>query len=156
MARIVASLRRDAALAAASASALPIAPDRDDLERIRPAIVAARQGDRLLLFMYEDPASLISAALNQSLVRAMSPTPLGPELDSTHWSQAELAKWERTPTAAPSRSSDASDARWIWTLCLALIGLETWMRSRSRNSARAAEQSSPSGVGGSTGQDAAA
>jgi hypothetical protein len=130
MARIVARIERDPTLIAASSGLPP------------SSFQAARQGNRLLLFVRADAGSLLSAALNQALVRATSPAPLGPELDTTTWSPAELAKWERAPTASPVRTSDASDGRWIWALVLALLGLETWMRSRSRrDGARLARQS---------------
>jgi hypothetical protein len=84
------------------------------------------------LFLSVDAGSLTSAALNQALVRATSPLPPSSERDTTSWTAADLVQWQRPPTAAPNAPSDESDARWIWGACLALLALETWMRSRQR------------------------
>jgi hypothetical protein len=92
----------------------------------------ARRGSQLLVFLRADPGSLASAALNAALVRATSTRVPGAELDSTRWTAAELARWERQPVATSTAPADGSDARWVWILCLVLIGLETWMRSRQR------------------------
>ena len=49
-------------------------------------------------------------------------------------SDADLARWRREPGPAEPPAPGAigpSDARWLWGLALALLGIETWIR-RSR------------------------
>jgi hypothetical protein len=46
-------------------------------------------------------------------------------------SDEELAQWRRTAAPVgphPNPGADDSDARWLWMLALALLGLETVMR----------------------------
>ena len=139
MAKVVTELRRDRTLVAAGRADRSGALAGGDLDRITERLVAGRVGGRLLLFLSADAGGITSAALNDALVRARSPGVPASELDSTRWSAEQLARWQRAPLAAPGAAGDASDARWIWMLCLALIALETWMRSRTRGSAGIAE-----------------
>ena len=114
MARIVAAVQLDPTFAATQ-------PNR---------IEARRLGDKLAFFVRDDAGSLASAALNQALKRTLSQSVPASELDTAHWSSADLARWKRDAQPSPGQSSDESDGRWFWTLCLALIALETWMRRR--------------------------
>jgi hypothetical protein len=117
MARIVASVERDPAFAA-------IAQD---------SITAGRNGNRLSFFVRSDAGSLASAALNQALVQATSIAMPASEADTSHWTAADLASWQRPPALQPFRPlSVPPSPRWVWFTVLTLLALETWMRSRRK------------------------
>jgi hypothetical protein len=136
MGRLVAALDRDSTLVAAGLAASHQAKPRTDLDVVgapsrNPAIVAGRNGDRLSLFVLADAGSLPSAALNAALLRLTSRRVPPSELDTATWSAADLAPFARKAEPTKSTSNDASDARWFWLACVAMLGLETWMRSRT-------------------------
>jgi hypothetical protein len=145
MAHIVAVLDRDSTLIAAGPAAASRPNARSDLDVVGsragpPAIVAGRNGDRLSLFVLADPGSLPSAALNAALARVTSHRVPASELDTAKWSAADLAPFERKAEPTRDQTSDTSDARWFWLASIALIILETWMRSRARTPAGVAQQ----------------
>jgi hypothetical protein len=136
MTTIAARIRADSTLIAATSRIAAIAADTSGLviardSANRPAIVAKRGGDELLLIAGFEPASLASAALLSAIAKARSssapavPALIAPEL---------LARWQRTPGAGDSASAlnDESDGRWLWVVALMLLGLETWMRRARR------------------------
>ena len=92
MARIVASVERDPSFAAVGAT----------------AVTARRSGSRLAFFVRDDAGSLASAALNQALIKATSSAVPASELDTTHWSAAELASWQREYNADRPQSAQGN------------------------------------------------
>jgi hypothetical protein len=135
MASIVTSLERDVALAEAAVSSRPsanagrgdtIASNREG----QPVLLAGRSGARLEFQVLDEPASLLSAAFNRALIRALAPATPGAEMDSISWTAEDIAQWQRPAIAVAGRLPHASDGRWFWVACLALIGLETYVRSR--------------------------
>lgn len=117
MARIVASVERDPAYAAVA----------------RDSITIGRNGSQLSFFVRTDAGSLASAALNHALIRATTNSVPASELDSAHWTAAELANWKRAPTPSPSSTLALPPSpRWVWLVVLMLLALETWVRSRRK------------------------
>ena len=139
MARVVTALERDATLAEAAAESQPTNPlthqptgtDTIATNRFgRPVLLAGRNGSRLQLEVLGEPASLVSAAFSAALMRAVAPATPGSESDSIAWTAEDIARWQRPATPVAGKLPNASDGRWLWVACLALIGLETYMRSR--------------------------
>jgi hypothetical protein len=135
MARIVTAIGRDAALSEAAADAGPFllgGPDTVAVTRQgKPVVVAGRNGSRLQ-FEVADAGSLVSAAFNAALIRAVAPMTPDSESDSISWTAEDLARWQRPATAVAGKNPHSSDGRWLWLACLGLIGLETYVRSRTR------------------------
>ena len=138
MARIVTALQRDRRLNEAAAPVilseakdLLLGPDTVVANRTgQPAIFAGRIGPRLQFVLRDDPGSLVSAAFNAALLRAVEPSTSGAESDSISWTAEDIARWQRPATPHAGNSQKASDGRWFWVACLGLIGLETYLRSR--------------------------
>jgi hypothetical protein len=89
------------------------------------------------------PASADSAAaVLRAVMLAVRPAAIanrGAEVMTL--SDVDLARWRREPGPAEPPAPGAiglSDARWLWALALALLGIETWIR-RSRLDSGAAE-----------------
>ena len=145
MARIVTALQRDATLResvippvprsasdeGSEASDLHLGLDTVAANRLgKPAILAGRAGTRLQFQVLDDAGSLVSAAFNAALLRAVEPRDAGAESDSISWTAEEIAGWQRPATPNAGNEQKSSDGRWFWVACLALIGLETYVRSR--------------------------
>ncbi|MDB4877893.1 MAG: putative rane protein [Gemmatimonadetes bacterium] len=140
MADVIARIAADSLLAgaagAASEATLVVADSGAALvvahnQTGRPAVLAAQDHDRLLLFALTDASSLASAALIAATARALSRAPAATELDPATIPDATLASWQRAPSAeAPSSANrgSASDGRWLWLLALILLGIEWWAR----------------------------
>jgi hypothetical protein len=110
----------------------------------RPIAVAAEDTvggrHRLLVFSNDDAGSVRSAALVAALRRALSIAPPAGELDPSTIPTAVIASWQRPPSATPTRetvdsANGPSDARWLWLLALALLGVEAWLRRERRAAA---------------------
>jgi hypothetical protein len=138
MARIVTSLQRDRMLNEAAppvilSEAKDLLSGPDTIARNRsgkPVITGGRNGPRLQFAIADDAGSLVSAAFNAALLRAVEPTTPGAESDSISWTAEDIARWQRPATPHAGNSRKAPDGRWFWLACLALIGLETYVRSR--------------------------
>ena len=135
MARLVTALQRDRTLREAvmptADGGMRGAPDTVAVNHLgRAVILAGRNGSRLQFEVHADAGSLVSAAFNAALVRAVEPSTAGAESDSISWTAEDIARWQRPATPHAGNQRAASDGRWFWLACLGLIGLETWMRSR--------------------------
>jgi len=139
---------RHASIAALTDSAHMVVVARNDSGH---AVVLAAEGllegrRRLALFSLADAGSLTSAALLAAIAHASSIGTPWTAYEPSLISDDVLARWQRAPTAAP-RSRDAatdstegdSDARWLWIVVLALLGIESLMR-RERRIASAREE----------------
>ena len=140
MTTVAARIRGDSTLIAATSRLVSVVTDTAGLviardSSNRPAVIAKRAGNELLLVAGFEPASLASAALLSAIAKARTsadavvPAFIGPEV---------LARWQRASLAGDSASAlnDESDGRWFWAAALILLGLETWMR-RARRAAPA-------------------
>jgi len=155
---VVARLASDSLLAGAARRAATVVPidssrmvivARNDSGR---AVLLAAEGllegrRRLTLYSLADAGSLTSAALFVAIAHATSiATPLA-AYEPSLISDDLLARWQRAPTAEPRPRHDSatdstegdSDARWLWIVVLALLGIESLMR-RERRVATAREE----------------
>jgi hypothetical protein len=145
MTDFVARLRVDQLLVAATNSMTSdsVAPGLGGVTVARsgtrgPAVVAAQENSRLLLFVGDSPGSPLSAALIAATARALSMEPARAELERQTLTDATLSRWQRQiPERAPARTgpeatSGASDARWLWLLALILLGAEALLRRMPR------------------------
>jgi hypothetical protein len=138
---LLASTRSAAALAARDSSLSRLGPVLAIDAAGRPAIVAgedtAAGADRLLVFSNDAVASVRSAALIATLGRALSIAEPIDELDPSTISPTALSSWQRAPASTPTRettdlANGPSDARWLWVVALALLGVEWWLRRERR------------------------
>ena len=102
----------------------------------RTAIDRARAGRRLVVDAAA-AASTDAPAVVRAVILAVRPASIADrEAEvATHSGRGTCAHGGANPApvdAAPAaeRGSDPSDARWLWALALALLGIETWMRRR--------------------------
>jgi hypothetical protein len=155
MSDVVRDLQTDVSLAHAAAGAratvkadlrdglVPVVPDAVG----QPLIIAASAaigdaggGHRLLLFVEGDPASLPSALVMETVMRATSPdAPMG-ELEPVTVDAATLQSWERPPHDAPADRQGPTEpmGRWIWAVVLIALAVETWLRRERRDKGTAA------------------
>jgi hypothetical protein len=135
------SLAHAAAGARATAKAdlrdglVPVVPDAGGQPLIIAASGEAGGGHRLLLFVEGDPASLPSALVMETMMRATSPdAPMG-ELEPVTVDAATLQSWERPPHDAPADRQGPTEpmGRWIWAVVLIALAVETWMRREPRD-----------------------
>lgn len=148
MGALLTAIQRDPVVQEAAASAAPTGALAGGLRIIarnaegKPVIGGGARDSGLVIVVLDDSLSLVSAALARSLARSNT---AGIELDSTRVSDATLASWRREAIPTPDASTQPTDARWLWIVALLLIGLETWMRSRSvaSRSMEAAELPTP-------------
>ena len=143
MLRTVLRLREDSTLAAPASSRLPsqqepaaadpwviLARNRDGA----PLVRAAASGSELLLDLAAPPDSLYAAAVVRAALTA--------RLELNTYAEHEVARldetWVTALTRQPAsvtrdawRTSDATDARWLWLAALVLLGVEQWLRTRS-------------------------
>jgi hypothetical protein len=154
MSDVVRELQADVSLthAAAGARVTARADLRDGLVPVvssadgQPLVVAASGeaggAHRLLLFVEGDPASLPSALVMDTVMRATSlDAPIG-EFEPVTVDAAVLHSWERPPRDAPADRLGPADpiGRWIWALVLIALAVETWMRREVRDTAASARQ----------------
>jgi hypothetical protein len=158
---VVSRLASDSLLAGAARRATIVAPSdtttahmvvvaRNDSGR---AVVLAAEGQiagrrRLTLYSLADAGSLTSAALLAAVAHATSIGTPWAGYEASLISDDVLARWQRAPTVEPRPRRDTqssstegdSDARWLWLVVLALLGIEGLMR-RERRVATAREES---------------
>ena len=143
MASLVTTLQRDRTLAEAAGQSSPKGAVRDGADTVaigqlgRPIIVAGRNNARLQFEVLDDPGSLVSAAFNDALMRAIAPQTPGAEMDPDSWTAEEIGRWQRAATPVEGTAPHGSDGRWLWAAALGLIALETYMRSRTREAVAA-------------------
>lgn len=138
MGPVVAALQVDRTLVAAARLAIPTpAPTGAATvvatsDRGLPVVLAGSDGNRLLLFLLDEPGGLSSAALGRAVLTTINTRVPGRELDTTSIAATTLARWQRPAAPGQRGSSDPSDGRFFWMLALLLLGLESLMRSRKR------------------------
>jgi aerotolerance regulator-like protein len=118
---------------------------RSDL--LRDANVGVSVEDRSGRFVVRAPiaaSALTAPAVVRTVMLALRPAAIAsPELETTTIADSELAQWRRDPAPLAQRDPghlDESDARWLWTMALVLLGVETWARrARVRTPAAEAE-----------------
>jgi hypothetical protein len=106
------------------------------LRQTGAAVHVREQDDRLVVQTRIAATSIDAPAVVRAVVLAVRPASIADrEAEVVTAPDAELAGWRRD--AAPvdaaavrlNPGGDAeSDARWFWTLALALLGCETWLR----------------------------
>lgn len=98
-------------------------------------ITTAEQGGALVVHASVAATDAMAPAVVRAVMLAVRPDVVADaELEVATVADAELASWRREPAPVGAVMSlpDAmvSDARWLWALALALIGIETWVRRR--------------------------
>jgi hypothetical protein len=84
-------------------------------------------------------ASASAAAAIRAVMLAVRPAAIAdPELETATIPDADLAAWRRTPGPIEPGGAvvaDGVESRWLWSVALALLAVEAWVRSR-RSSVR--------------------
>ena len=88
----------------------------------------------LVVFSCLRPGTLASTSLIAAIVDAASPEALYGELEPTTLPDETLRQWERPSSDVAPRGVDTSspDGRWFWLLALLLLGVEQWLRRKTR------------------------
>lgn len=135
MIALVARLRADSTLIAATSRLAIAATDTSGLVAARdstrrPVVTAKRAGNQLLFVAAFDPGSVASAALLSAIARARSIPASLADIVTAPIPAATLATWQRPSAVDDSARAlgDESDGRWLWTIALLLLGIETLMR----------------------------
>ncbi len=114
-----------------------------------PVVVAAAEGDRLLVVSGAPASDLATPLLLRSIANALAPVPDVQRAEVVPIPDAVLRAWAREPAAPAAPRVDRvaeDDRRWLWIAVLVLLALETWMRrARQRH-----EQSAVEVAGGGT------
>jgi Aerotolerance regulator N-terminal len=137
----VASIARDPDLQAAGAqtpaglsdprfSATPwqpllLAPDG------RPVAVAGASRASLVVVSGATPSSLVTPLLLRAMVKALGGSPDLRQAEVLPIPESQLRAWSRPPAPVTAPRIDRvehDDRRGLWTLVLALLALETWVR----------------------------
>jgi hypothetical protein len=123
-----AELERTAAPADAAWMAAVIAsvPAGTLVESARRARIDGR--DRLVLFTEAPAGSAESAELVVAAANALAPNVDAAEQEPARIPQAQLAAWQREPTAVTVPPEDGGDGRWLWLFVLLLLAAEWWIR----------------------------
>ena len=106
----------------------------------RPLVAAATDGQALTIDVAAPSDVLLAAAVVRGVLAARQPPERLAELEPARIDAATLASWGRQPAAvtAPTRTdggwrgSGETDARWCWIAILVVLGVEQWLRGRSR------------------------
>lgn len=124
----------------APAHAVPVAWTGDGTAAVLAARGPVDDTDGLVLFAHARPGTLTYAALVRAALHAVSAATPAHELETAIVDDATLALWSRETPAAPATATTGteSDGRWVWLAVLVLLGIETWLRRRSRNTATVA------------------
>jgi hypothetical protein len=84
--------------------------------------------ERLVLVTDATPGSIESAELVVAVANALAPAVDVAEREPESIADAQLAAWQRAPTAVTAPTDDGGDGRWLWLVVLLLLGVETWVR----------------------------
>jgi hypothetical protein len=111
------------------------------LRQTNAGVTTSEENGRLVVDTTVAARSLEAAAVVRAIVLAARPASIADrEAEVVTIPDAELARWRReavplstTPDGARLGADSDSDARWFWALALALLGLETWLRRRTRS-----------------------
>jgi hypothetical protein len=148
MGDIMASVHRDATLTAVvqhspsiaiahadttiAAPLVTIARDEAGRATIFAAAGTVRGAEHLIFFVRDDPGSLTSASLLSALLATGSAPIRSSELETATLSNDVLMRMDRESVGAVSPGTgdnSFSDARWFWLTALALLVLESLLRS---------------------------
>jgi Aerotolerance regulator N-terminal len=91
--------------------------------------------ERLVLVTDDPPGSIESAELVVAVANALAPAVDVAEREPASIPAAQLAAWQRAPTAVTAPTETGGDGRWLWLVVLLLLAAETWVR-RPRPSER--------------------
>ena len=112
------------------------------LRQTSATIHASEQAGALIVDTSVAATSVDAAAVVRAVVLAVRPAAIANrEAEVVSVADAELAQWRReaapvraVPGGAYSFDAADSDARWLWAIALALLGLESWLRRRQPES----------------------
>lgn len=112
------------------------------LQQTSASVQPAEQAGELVVDTNVAATSADAAAVVRAVLLAVRPAGIAdPEAEVVAIPDAELARWRRDaapvqalPTGAYAFDAADSDARWLWALALALLGMESWMRRRRAES----------------------
>ena len=110
-----------------------------------PLISAAADGDNLSVSISTEPPDVVALAAMRAFVTAAATAPDWGELEVEAIPASQLKTWTRAAGPIPNdrfRSTPPGDARWLWSLALALLFAEWIVRrekpATGRTEARAA------------------
>ena len=100
---------------------------------------AASSGNELIVDVDGGPDSLAAAAVVRALLMA--------RIDPEPYAEHEVARVDAATMSAGSRSpapvsrdawrnAESTDARWLWFVVLAMLGVEQWLRDRTVTAGR--------------------
>ena len=98
-----------------------------------PLVRAAASGSELLLDIAAAPDSLVAAEVVRAALIARLDVRAYDEHEIARIDDASLTALKREPgpvTRDAWRTSETTDARWLWLLALILLGVEQWFRSQ--------------------------
>ena len=104
-----------------------------------PRVRAASSGNELIVDVDGGPDSLAAAAVVRALLLA--------RIDPEPYAEHEVARVDAATMSAGSRSpapvsrdawpnAESTDARWLWLVVLAMLGVEQWLRDRTVTAGR--------------------
>ena len=104
-----------------------------------PRVRAASSGNELIVDVDGGPDSLAAAAVVRALLLA--------RIDPEPYAEHEVARIDAATMSADSRSpapvsrdawrnAESTDARWLWLVVLAMLGVEQWLRDRTVTAGR--------------------
>jgi hypothetical protein len=99
-----------------------------------PLVSAAASGHELLLDVAASPDSLVAATVVRAVLMARLDADIYAEREVARIADHTIALLTRQPgpvTRDAWRTTDATDARWLWLVGLGLLGMEQWLRDRS-------------------------
>jgi hypothetical protein len=121
-------------------AAAAIALQRSDLVRgVEPVAVSERDGAMIVDAPLAAAALAAPAVVRAALLAVRPESIVDRQIEVATLSDAELARWRRdaapvTRSAIPA--ADDSDAKWLWLIALALLGLESRVRRVPRRPAK--------------------
>ena len=99
----------------------------------RPLVASGALDGTLTLVSDAAPGSLASALLLRAAMNAVGDRRVPAAAETIAIDDAQLRAWTRAPGPAPPpryETLDHDDRRWFWIVALALLGVESWLRSR--------------------------
>ena len=141
----MASLRRNALLASTSEGVLAIpacdsvgAPiARDGWGQVVATVAGAASGSSydVLVFACVDVGTVVGTALLRATESAITPVLPWREMEPRVMPDELLKRWERPAVEEAPRVEDntSPDGRWLWLLAIVLLGLDEWVKRRSRS-----------------------
>jgi hypothetical protein len=128
-----------AGLGSLEGSWVPVTTDR----ALRTVVAVAAHDQELVVHTLAQPSDLLAAIALRAVLTATTEPPVWGELEPERLPAAQLTAWTRPPADLPTRRrtfAPPGQARWVWTLVLALLAIERAYR-RTMTASRPVERS---------------